>query len=171
MSANFAPWQQATIEIMLAISVSVACSRYINDGVILHAHTVPGESYNQRNATGEVATTSPPFYNEPHRLHVLCVKAELCTTFKSWSQPACTQSFAPWQQATIEIILAISYSVACSRYTYDGVILHAHPVRGESYNQRNATGEIATNASFEWVNDKYAGLIFSDYCFVCIGFI
>jgi len=39
---------------------------------------------------------------------------------------------APWQQATTEIMLAISYYIACSRYIYDGVILHAHPVRGES---------------------------------------
>ena len=82
----FAPWQQATIEIIFAISLTIACSRYIYNGVILHAHPVRGESHNQRNATGEVATTSPPFYNEPHRSHVLCVKAELRTTFTSWSQ-------------------------------------------------------------------------------------
>jgi len=65
---------------MLAISLTLACSRYIYNGVILHAYPVRGESHNQRNATGEVATTSPPFYNEPHRSHVLCVKAELGTT-------------------------------------------------------------------------------------------
>jgi len=41
-------------------------------------------------------------------------------------------------------MLAISLTVACSRYTYDGVILPAHPVRGESHNQRNTTGEVAT---------------------------
>jgi len=41
-------------------------------------------------------------------------------------------------------MLAISLTVAFSRYTYDGVILHAHPVRGESYNQRNTTREVAT---------------------------
>jgi len=74
------------MEIMLAISLTVACSRYTYNGVILHAHPVRGESYNQRNTTGEVATTFPPFYNELHRSHVLCVKAELCTTFTSWSQ-------------------------------------------------------------------------------------
>jgi len=28
-------------------------------------------------------------------------------------------------------------------YMY-GVVLHAHPVRGESHNQRNSTGEVAT---------------------------
>jgi len=55
-------------------------------GVVLHAHLVRGESHNQRNTTGEVATTSPPFHNQPHRSHVFCVKAELRTTFTSWSQ-------------------------------------------------------------------------------------
>jgi len=54
--------------------------------VVLHAHPVHGESHIQRNATEEVATTSPRFYNEPHQSHVLCVKAELSTTFTSWSQ-------------------------------------------------------------------------------------
>jgi len=35
--------------------------------------------------TGKVATTSPPFYNEPHQSHVLCVNTELGTTSTSWS--------------------------------------------------------------------------------------
>jgi len=43
-------------------------------------------------------------------------------------------------------MLAISLTIAFSRYTYDGVILHAHPVRGESHNERNTTGEVATVA-------------------------
>jgi len=30
-----------------------------------------------------------------------------------------------------------------------GVVLHAHPVRGESHNQRNTTGEVATRAGSE----------------------
>jgi len=29
-------------------------------------------------------------------------------------------------------------------YIYMGVVLHAHPVRGESHNQRNTTGDVAT---------------------------
>ena len=41
-------------------------------------------------------------------------------------------------------MLAISLTIACSRYRYDGVILPAHPVRGESHTQRNTTGEVAT---------------------------
>jgi len=32
-------------------------------------------------------------------------------------------------------------------YMY-GVVLHAHPVRGESHNQRNTTGEVATVFNF-----------------------
>ena len=71
---------------MLAISLTIACSRYIYNGVILHTHPVRGESHNQRNIIVEVATTSPPFYNEPHRSHFLCVKAELGTTSTSSSQ-------------------------------------------------------------------------------------
>jgi len=53
---------------------------------VLRAHPVRDESHNQRNTTEEVATTSPPVYNEPHRSHVLCVKTELGTTSASWSQ-------------------------------------------------------------------------------------
>jgi len=67
-------------------SLTIAYLCYTYDGVILHAHPVRGESHNQRNTTEEVATTFPPFYNETHRSHVLCVKAELGMTFTSWSQ-------------------------------------------------------------------------------------
>jgi len=48
-----------------------------------------------------------------------------------------------------EIMLAISLTIACSRYIYNGVILHAHPIRGESHNQRNTTGEVATIPLFK----------------------
>jgi len=33
--------------------------------------------------------------------------------------------------------------LAPATYIY-GVVLHAHPVRGESHNQRKTTGEVAT---------------------------
>ena len=36
--------------------------------------------------------------------------------------------------------------LARATYMY-GVVLHAHPVRGESHNQRNTTGEVATQSS------------------------
>jgi len=55
-------------------------------GVVLHAHSVCGEPWIQRNNSGEVATTYPPFYNEPHRSHVPSVKSAPDTTFTSWSQ-------------------------------------------------------------------------------------
>jgi len=41
-------------------------------------------------------------------------------------------------------MLTISLTIACSRYIYNGVILHTHPVRGESHDQCNTTGEVAT---------------------------
>ena len=83
---SFAPWQKATIEIMrrnLSYRCLLAPRIYI---FVIRARPVRGVSHNQRKATGEVATTSPPFYYEPHRSHVLCVKAELGTTSTSWSQ-------------------------------------------------------------------------------------
>ena len=63
------------------------------------------------------------------------------------SRAACAQSFAPWQQATIEITRRDHSIIACSCHIHNGVILHAHPVRGESHNQRNTTGEVATQPS------------------------
>ena len=38
------------------------------------------------NTNREVATTSLPFYNEPHRSHILFVKVSHSMTFTSWSQ-------------------------------------------------------------------------------------
>jgi len=35
--------------------------------------------------------------------------------------------------------------IACSRHVYMGVVLRAHPVRGESHIQPNANGEVVTN--------------------------
>jgi len=55
-------------------------------GVVLHAHSIRGETRIQRNANREDAKTSPPFYNELHQSHVLFVKAAPATTFLSWSQ-------------------------------------------------------------------------------------
>ena len=45
-------------------------------------------------------------------------------------------------------------------YMY-GVVLHAHPVRGESHNQRNTTGEVATLASVQLQN-------FTNFCFLYV---
>jgi len=56
-------------------------------GFILRAHPVHGESNIPHNVNWEVATTSLPFYNEPHRSHILFVKGASGMTFtSSWSQ-------------------------------------------------------------------------------------
>ena len=101
-----------------------------------------------------------------HMVHSKAGLKSMCCDRKS--RAACAQSFAAWQQATTEIMFAISLTIACSRYIYNGVILHAHPVRGESHNQRNTTGEVATDAtdaaalgSMPWCLGKL--FIFSKY--------
>jgi len=74
-----------------------------------------------------------------HVLHIL-VTAPFC--FDRKSRAACAQSFAPRQQATIEIMrcnLAYYCLLAPRIYIF---VLRAHPVPGESHNQRNATGEV-----------------------------
>jgi len=60
------------------------------------------------------------------------------------ARAACAQSFALQQQARIEITRHDHSVFACSRHIYMGVILRAHPVRGESRIQRNANREVAT---------------------------
>jgi len=96
-------------------------------GALLCAHPVRGESHNQQNTTREVATTSLPFLRRTaliacslckgrtrHELHIL-VAAPFCCDWKS--RVACAQSFALWQQATIEITRR-DHSIACSRHIH-----------------------------------------------------
>jgi len=56
---------------------------------------------------------------------------------------ASAQSFTLWQLATLEIMRRNCLFVP-HIYIYMGVILLAHPVRGEWHIQRNANGEAAT---------------------------
>ena len=121
-------------------------------GVVLRAYLVRGKSHIQRNASGEVATTLPPFYNEPHRSHAVFVKAEPGMTFISWSQhhfvgtgkarAACAQSFALWQQATILIMRRNHSVIACSRHIY--VVLFFTHIPFVVNHTFNANGEVAT---------------------------
>jgi len=123
------------------MSLTIACSRYIYNGVILHAHPVRGESHNQRNTTGEVATTSPPFYNEPHRWHVLCVKAELGTTSTSWSQHhfvACP-SLCNTQARTVNLI----HAILCDD---EGVKAASHRIRLRLTIRLMANGSLHTSS-------------------------
>ena len=62
---------------------------------------------------------------------------------------ASTINCSPGSQALLEVTHQ-DHSIGITllllvRATYMyGVVLHAHPVRGESHNQRNTTGEVAT---------------------------
>jgi len=104
-------------------------------GVILRAHPVHWESHIQRNASREVTTISPPFYNELHRSHVLFVKSAPGMIFTSWSQhhfccdskarAAGVQSFTLWQQSTIEITRCDNFIIAFSRHIL-WVLFFAH---------------------------------------------
>ena len=145
---SFTLWQQAITEIMhrnhsshmLLLRSIVSITRDYTPpslyycmfaphicSVVLCAHPVRGESHMQCNANRVVATTSPLFYNETHRSHIL-LKASQGTTFTSWSQhhfvatgktrAACAQSFILWQQATIEIMHRNHSIIACSRHIY-----------------------------------------------------
>jgi len=61
------------------------------------------------------------------------------------SRAACAQSFALWQQATIEFTCHDHSIIACSCHI-SGVVLGAHSVRGEPHIQRNANQEVATSS-------------------------
>jgi len=50
-----------------------------------------------------------------------------------------------WHQATIKIPRRVHSISACAHHM--AVVLHAHPVRGESYIHHNANWEVATFAA------------------------
>ena len=52
------------------------------------------------------------------------------------------QSFRLWQQATIEIIRRAHFIIVSLHHIYMRLVLHAHPVRGESRMQRNANRDV-----------------------------
>ena len=57
------------------------------------------------------------------------------------------QSFTLGQQATMEIPRRAHSISACLRHIYMGVVLHVHPVRGESHIQHNTNREVAILAA------------------------
>jgi len=80
------------------------------------------------------------------RLHLAplsrLVTAPLCFDWK-----ARAHSFTLQQQATIEIPRRAHFISACSCRIYMGVVLHVHPVCGESHIQHNANREVAPLAA------------------------
>jgi len=81
-----------------------------------------------------------PLINPLIRCHIF--SSEQCRCCDRKDRAACAQSFALWQQATIEFTCHDHSIIACSRHIYI-IVLRTHPVRGESHIQRNATGEVA----------------------------
>jgi len=49
--------------------------------------------------------------------------------------------------------------IACSRHLYMGVILYAHPVRGESHIPRNANREVATPQMHQNESNTFSKLL------------
>jgi len=122
--------------------------------IVLHAHSVCGESHIRRNASGEVTTTSPSFYNKPHRSHILFVRASHSTTSTSVSQhdfvaigkaraamcaKLCTMAASNNRVHALRSL----YHCLFAPHIYI-IVLRSHPINGESHIQRNATGEVAT---------------------------
>ena len=150
-------WQQAITEITRRDHSIIACSRHIYLCVALCAHPICGESHFQRNINWEVANNVPYFlqWTAPiahsfcegctwHHIYIL-VKAPLCCDWKA--QAASMQSFTLWQQATLNIPRRAHSIPACLRHIYMGVVLHVHPVRGESHIQHNTNHVVATLAA------------------------
>ena len=125
-------------------------------GFIHHKHPVHGESHIQRNVSNEVATTSFPFNNEPHRSHILFVKVASDMTFTSWSQQHFVEigkleqqmrkalHCGSKQQQRSPDKITLLMLVRATYTSITGVNLRAHPVRGESHIQCNANQEVAT---------------------------
>jgi len=85
------------MEIMLAIPLTIACSRFIHNAFILHAHPVRGESHNQRNTTGKVATKENLIETPTQTLkNIVCVLVR-DKAFSTWMRPrfwsACRSDF------------------------------------------------------------------------------
>ena len=149
---SFTLWQQAITEITLILLVHVT---YIC--VLLFAH-IPFVVNRTFNATSNERLQQCPllFCSEPHLSHILFVNVEPGTTATSWSKHHFVEIGKPrrqvckashWQQATIEILIRDHSISACLRHIYMGVVLHVHPVRGESHIQHNTNRVVATLAT------------------------
>ena len=137
---------------------------------VLRGYPVRGESHNQRNTTGEAATTSPPFLQRttpiarslregwtPHDLHIL-----VTAPFVAIGNPE-------WHGAKLRTVAASNNRDYPTRSLYYCLfvphtyifVLRAQPVHGESHNQRNTTGQAATR----WkINMLYNFIGFFESC-------
>jgi len=126
---SFAPWQQATIEITRRDHSIIACSRHLYMLYCCSLRTsrpwwiTRSTQHHLRgcnNIPSFLQRTTPIARSlcegwTPHDLHILVTAPFRCDR-KSWA--ACAQSFAPWQQATIEITWRDHSIIACSRHIH-----------------------------------------------------
>ena len=129
---------------------------------VLPAHPVRGESHNQRNANGELQQhpllfttnhTDRTFFvwrlnsaRPPHPGHSTnLMRSEIPSGMSAKLRTVAAV-------ITIKLVAASNNGDHLTRSLYYCLfaphihifVLRAHPVRGESHNQRNATGEVAT---------------------------
>jgi len=109
-------------------------------GVVLRAHSGRGEPRISAQRQRSGCNNIPPFCNEPHRSHVLCLKAEPGMTFTSWLQHHLLRSEIPSGMcAKLRTVVASNSRVHPTRPLYYclfaphicGFVLRAHSVRGE----------------------------------------
>ena len=131
---SFALWQQATIEFTCHDHSIIACSRHIYvwccSSRTSRSWWITQSTQHHRRGCNNIPSflqrTAPiarSLYEgwTPHDLHIL-VTAPFCCDRKS--RAACAQSFAPWQQATIEFTCHDHSVIACSRHIYVWCILY-----------------------------------------------
>jgi len=151
---SFTLWQQAITEITLRDHSIIACSRPLYIGVVLCAHCTCGESHFQRNINWlqqqrpllfPVNRTYRTFFL--WRLHLAPPSHPGQSTTLLWLESPggkYAKLLTLWQQAKIEIPRGAHSISACLRHIYMGVVLHVHPVRGESHIQHNTNRVGAT---------------------------
>jgi len=150
---SFAPWQQATIEITRRDHYIIACSRHIH--IFLFFAHIPFVVNHTINA-------APPERLQQHPL--LFTTNHTDRTFFVWRLNSTRPSYPDHSTillrseipsgmcAKLRTVAASNnrdhttrshYYCLFAPHTYI-FVLRAHPVRGESHNQRNTTGEVAT---------------------------
>ena len=156
---SFTLWQQAKIEFTWQYHSIIACSCHVYMGVVfVHIPFVVNRAF----------STTPAKRLQQHHL-LFTMNCADCTFFV-WRLPPARPSHPG--HSTILLRLE-SLSSKCAKictvaasnnrvhlmrplyyclfapHIYMGVVLRAHPVRGESHIQRNASGEVATEYSLD----------------------
>ena len=125
---SFTPWQQATQEFTCHDNSIIACSHHIYvwccSSRTSRSWWITQSSQHHRRGCNNIPSflqqTTPIAHSlcegwTPHYLHILVTATFSC----DWkSRAACAQSFASWQQVTIEFTCHDHSVIACSRHIY-----------------------------------------------------